>query len=151
MYVKIDVFKKADNKETVFQATTYEGKNYLYKGSQLVEQYRVLINNAKCMLGIWFAILGFVIMNLIVVFEEKSIKSVWSSILDRSATFDVMLSVPLDIVMLILTIPVVFIARNTLKHYNQKINYLVRESDGMIEKTHAIPIDMTQLKEDETS
>ena len=32
MYLKIDVFKKEDNKETVFQATTYEGKNYLYKG-----------------------------------------------------------------------------------------------------------------------
>ena len=103
------------------------------------------------MLGIWFAILGFVIMNLIVVFEEQSIKSVWSSILDRSATFDIMLSVPLDIVMLILTIPVVFIARNTLKYYNQKINYFVRESDGMIEKIHAIPIDMTQSKEEETS
>lgn len=86
------------------------------------------------MLGLWFSVLGFAVMNLMVVFKEKSIKSVLSSIIDGSATFDVMVSVPMDIAMLIITIPVLVVARHKLKHYNKKIDYVIKESDGIISK-----------------
>lgn len=145
MYLKIDVHEKRPNKETVFQATTYDGKNYLYKGSQLIAQYDVLINNSKCILGIWIGLLGFVAMNLNFVLNDITLKELYYSIINQTAGFGVTLSVPLNFLLIVLTPPMFFSIRSSIKEYRKKINYITFESDGMIEKIYAEPKDMTQI------
>lgn len=149
MYLKIDVYQKNPNKETVFQATTYEGKNYLYKGTQLIEQYEVLINNTKCILGIWIAWLGFVAMNLNVVLENTTLKELYYSIINQTAGFGTLLSVPLNFLIIVLTPFVMFLIWSSIKEKRKTISYINRESDGMIEKIHAEPKDMTNYKSEE--
>jgi hypothetical protein len=149
MYSKIDVHKKIPNKETVFKATTHDGENYLYKGTQLIEQYEVLINNTKCILGIWLGLLGFVAMNLNVVLEDATLKELYYSIINKTADFGVMLSVPLDFLFIVLTPLIFFSIRASIKDYRKKINYIILESDGMIEKIKAKPKDMTHYKTEE--
>jgi len=144
MYSKIDVHKKIPNKETVFKATTHDGENYLYKGTQLIKQYEVLINNTKCILGFWIGLLGFVAMNLNVVLEDSTLKELYYSIINKTADFGVMVSVPLNFLFIVLT-PIMFYSiRTSIKEYRKKINYIILESDGMIEKIKANPKDMTQ-------
>jgi hypothetical protein len=149
MYSKIDVHKKIPNKETVFKATTHDGENYLYKGTQLIKQYEVLINNTKCILGIWLGLLGFVAMNLNVVLEDATLKELYYSIINKTADFGVMVSVPLDFLFIVLTPLMFFSIRSGLKDYRKKINYIILESDGMIEKIKAKPKDMTHYKTEE--
>ena len=152
MYSKIDVHKKIPNKETVFKATTHDGENYLYKGTQLIKQYEVLINNTKCILGIWLGLLGFVAMNLNVVLEDATLKELYYSIINKTADFGVMLSVPLNFLFIVLTPIMFFSIRTSIKEYRKKINYIMLESDSMIEKIHSQPKDMTHYKtEEETS
>lgn len=149
MYSKIDVHQKIPNKETVFKATTHDGENYLYKGSQLIEQYEVLINNTKCILGIWIAWLGFVAMNLNTVLEDTTVKELYYSIINQTAGFGVTLSVPVGCLLIVLTPFFLFATRSSIKENRNKINYIIKESDGMIEKIHAEPKDMTNYKSEE--
>lgn len=149
MYLKIDVHQKKPNKETVFKATTYEGENYLYKGTQLVEQYEVLINQAKCILGVWICMLGFAVMNLNFVLEESTLKELYYSIINQTAGFGVTVSVPVGVLLMVLSPFFMLTTRSSIKEKRKIINYIIRESDGMIEKIHAEPKDMTNYKSGE--
>lgn len=149
MYSKIDVHQKIPNKETVFKATTYDGENYLYKGTQLIEQYEVRINNTKCILGIWIAWLGFVAMNLNVVLEDTTLKELYYSIINKTADFGTTLSVPLNFLLILLTPFILFSIWSSIKEKRKTINYIIQESDGMIEKIHTEPKDMTNYKNEE--
>jgi hypothetical protein len=149
MYLKINIDKKIPNKETVFRATTYDGENYLYKGTQLIEQYEVLINNTKCILGIWLAWLGFVAINLNVVLEDTTLKELYYSIINKTADFGTMISVPSNFLFILLTPFILFSIWSSIKEKRKTINYIIQESDGMIEKIQTEPKDMTNYKNEE--
>jgi len=125
MFKNIKVHKKRQNCETIFHVTEEDGKNYLYRGTQLLE---ILKDERESALIISF--IGFLGLHWII------------SMLGFLNFFT-----SASIILLIVMMNIIDIKRG-----KKLKKIIIQESDGMIEKIHSQPKDMTHYKtEEETS
>jgi hypothetical protein len=125
MFKNIKVHKKRKNSETIFHVTEEDGKNYLYRGTQLLE---ILKDEREYALIVSF--IGFLGLHWII------------SMLGFLNFFT-----SASIILLIVMMNII-----DIKRVKKLKKIIIQESDGMIEKIHSQPKDMTHYKtEEETS
>jgi hypothetical protein len=152
MFKEIKVYKKNENAETIFQATDNLGKNYLYRGTQVIELMKSEINKCNIMMAFIFTLSLMCLMNVMTVLEDTTFLKMIDSIITHEASFGVTLSIPLNFFIFLATLIMIPVGIISNKKDKRTIDYIIKESDGMIEKIHSQPKDMTHYKtEEETS
>lgn len=125
MFKNIKVHKKRQNAETIFFVTEEDGKNYLYRGTQLLE----ILKDER--MEAW-------ILSYISFLGLHWVTSLIGFLNFFTSFFIVLLIMSLHIV--------------DIKRVKKLKKIIIDESNGMIEKIQSKPRDMTQYKtEKETS
>lgn len=143
MFRNIKVHRKEHNQETTFQVTDDEDKNYLYRGTQMIEMLDWESNTKKGMLYIFLMFALISACNIYWSLENTTFMELMKSIIDRTASDALLFSIPLNIGMILIFCIYLPVHLYEVKKINKTIKFIKDESDGMIEKIQAIPIDMT--------
>ena len=152
MFKEIKVYKKNENAETIFQATDDWGKNYLYRGTQVIELMKSEISHFNNMMLFVLTLAAMCAMNVSYVLEDTTLLKLINTIITHEASFGVTLSIPLNFFIFLVALILIPVGISSNKKYKRTIDYIIKESDGMIEKIHSKPKDMTHYKtEEETS
>jgi hypothetical protein len=148
MFKEIKVYKKNENAETIFQATDGFGKNYLYRGTQVIELMKSEISHCNNMMLFVLTLALMCAMNVSYVLEDTTLLKLINSIITHEASFGVTLSIPLNFFIFLATLIAIPAGIISNKKDKRTIDYIIKESDGMIEKIHSKPKDMTQMRND---
>lgn len=148
MFKEIKVYKKNENAETIFQATDGFGKNYLYRGTQVIELMKSEISHCNNMMLFVLTLALTCAMNVSYVLEDTTLLKLINSIITHEASFGVTLSIPLNFFIFLVTLIAIPAGIISNKKDKRTIDYIIKESDGMIEKIHSKPKDMTQMRND---